>query len=485
VLPKMANVVLIIIAIVMTFLIAVGCFYILVYFSAPEDKNTAIFPKVVTVFGLTLACCNVLLLPLDRANQTTNGGIPMAQLWLASYITLGILILVVVPFAIFYYEAEDPDKSNVSQIVSAMKWCIVIIIVFAIITILLYVFLGVAEVPVTKLSASLGDTQSMLLCLQCTQKTDQTVNYRVSILLYLISMLAFAGMFVFVFFCGIGMAALPMDLINSWRTRPKKIDFKRYAETKIIMGRRASDLLTKAEKLKAKLGRSGRPKNRKQRNEFNRFKANVLLLEEEFTKLERAYGKGIGPRLLEIVWDWLQLVLGVLGGCLTFLWLLHLILYVAVHPPITGFLNDMFEAMDSAFSLFGTVAFGIFAFYLLWCVMKGNFKVGMRIPLIFEIHPMTVGNTYMNSFLFNTLLLMLASITIVDFCTYAFSGYAKLTSIDLIFNVGVRNLEFLKYFYRYYYWGLFVLVFLSTFFLFLFPSDKRAAEKGLLVSELP
>jgi hypothetical protein len=39
------------------------------------------------------------------------------------------------------------------------------------------------------------------------------------------------------------------------------------------------------------------------------------------------------------------------------------------------------------FSLFGTLAFAIFSFYLIWCVLKGAMKFGLRL-LIITIHPL-------------------------------------------------------------------------------------------------
>jgi LMBR1 domain-containing protein 1 len=55
---------------------------------------------------------------------------------------------------------------------------------------------------------------------------------------------------------------------------------------------------------------------------------------------------------------------------------------------IEHFKSDGSVALDNVFGLFGTIAYGIFAFYLLWCVFKGNFKFGLRIPFLFTIHPM-------------------------------------------------------------------------------------------------
>jgi len=63
----------------------------------------------------------------------------------------------------------------------------------------------------------------------------------------------------------------------------------------------------------------------------------------------------------------------------------------------------------------GFIATGLFAFlglYLLWCTQKGNFKMGVRIPFLFTIHPMKVNETWMNSFLFNVLLILICSVSV-------------------------------------------------------------------------
>lgn len=64
------------------------------------------------VIGFSFACYSVLLLPLDVANQ---GGvsrgldpIPMDLLWLITYLTEGGIILVLVPFLMYFYEDESP-----------------------------------------------------------------------------------------------------------------------------------------------------------------------------------------------------------------------------------------------------------------------------------------------------------------------------------------------------------------------------------------
>lgn len=62
---------------------------------------------------------------------------------------------------------------------------------------------------------------------------------------------------------------------------------------------------------------------------------------------------------------WLKLAAGLVGGCLSVLWLVHVLIYVLVSPPLDPFLNSFFRKMDKVFPLFGTLAFAIFCFYLI------------------------------------------------------------------------------------------------------------------------
>lgn len=62
---------------------------------------------------------------------------------------------------------------------------------------------------------------------------------------------------------------------------------------------------------------------------------------------------------------WLKLACGVVAGVLSILWLVHVVLYVFLNPPLYGFLNTSFCAMDTVFPLFGTLAFAVFCFYLI------------------------------------------------------------------------------------------------------------------------
>jgi len=98
---------------------------------------------------------------------------------------------------------------------------------------------------------------------------------------------------------------------------------------------------------------------------------------------------------------------------------------------------------------------------------------------------MKVGETLMNAFLFNTLLMLLASVTVVQFCTNAFNLYNRLTGIDSLFNVGVRNLMGIKYIWYYYIYALLAFALIGIIYLLIWPSDRKQAEKGLGSTSLP
>jgi len=365
------NIVLCIIVAIAFLLIVAVNIYIVVHFQNEEDKNTAIFPKVVVVTTFTFICVSVLMMPMDVANQRTKrpdqAGIPMDILWQIVFISMAVLAFIV-PFAFFYYEAEDPDSSsNAKQIKEGLKWNIVWLVAFFVPTLILWFTIGFAEIPIIKYTSPLRqfDGQPFPVLTNLDVLRDQLIVYRVSFILYLISMITFCGTFVLVFFGGVGFAALPMDLINSFRTRPKQMSVVQYAEKKIIIGKRAASLLERGRALKQRFNNAGRtrPRGRREVREFNRFRTGVFMVEQEYKVLERSYNRGGAPMILYIIWDYVQLLLGIIGVGLSITWLLHIILFMAPRTKYFSlFLNKMFIDMDNAFGLFGTGAYAVWSF---------------------------------------------------------------------------------------------------------------------------
>lgn len=118
--------------------------------------------------------------------------------------------------------------------------------------------------------------------------------------------------------------------------------------------------------------------------------------------------------------------------------------------PLFNFLNsvlDLFEFENITF--FSTIFFSAFSLYMLWCTLKGLIKFGLRLFIVFPIHPMKVNGTWMNSFIFNIWLLLLTSVAVVHFCSEAFQGYIRLSTINKIFGVYLKRIKYVEYLFKY------------------------------------
>jgi LMBR1 domain-containing protein 1 len=58
-------------------------------------------------------------------------------------------------------------------------------------------------------------------------------------------------------------------------------------------------------------------------------------------------------------------LMGLIGICLSGMWLAHIIVYMLPPVPIHPLLNEVFIKLDGVFPLFGTAAFAGFCAYLL------------------------------------------------------------------------------------------------------------------------
>ncbi|KAM3314616.1 hypothetical protein ACQJBY_033430 [Aegilops geniculata] len=89
--------------------------------------------------------------------------------------------------------------------------------------------------------------------------------------------------------------------------------------------------------------------------------------------------------------------------------------------------------------LLGTAASAFFC-YLLIAVVAGEMMLGLKLVFII-IHPMKWGGTLMNSFLFNVGLILLCSISVIQFCETTFAYYAQATAAQEIFGHTLQSLR--------------------------------------------
>lgn len=470
---------LVIVAIVMSVAFAAVSFYVLVYFQHEEDKNTAWIPKIVLLVGMWLSMAVILMLPLDIANADVQGALPMEILWQVVLVVAIVWSVLVIPFAQLYYEGEDPTNAGQSQLGQALKVMIVGGVIFGVLAVVGYLLLGFVNVPVHDLSSlPIDSTASRVgpIVGGGLVESDGIVEFRISIVLFLVSMLTLVGTFFLACFGGIGLAALPLDLINEFRFRPTRLTLEEYARAKLQMGKRATTLLD-AGKLIQEEQRMRKSRGRQARATFNRFKHNVYLLDEDWRKLSDAHKNRAG----RVLWSYAQLALGCGGALLSLLWSLQIVLFVLprtpganVPTPVFDVLGDFFVWLDRATALpIATALYALFAFYMLACVMKGNFKFGLRVFIIFTIHPMRLGGTMLNSFLFNVGLILLTSLALVQFCTNAFLQYAQFAAAAELFGVAVQKLRYIEYFFYFYSAGMVGIAVLTLLALLIWPTARR------------
>jgi len=495
----MVEVFLLIVVCVMAVALLFGMCLTLVVFGHPDDKNVAWVPKVVTVFGLWIAFASVLILPYDVANSSgSGGGVRLDLLWQILYIIVAVLIAVIIPFAFFFYENDLDDESDEaqeggflqSQTGMAIKWTLATAVVFCVLLGIMYAFLHNANVPVTRYAQTFDvavdvkstTTFDMSACVKgaVVDNRCSVVAYNwvipVSFPLYVVAFVAFLGWFFFVVFGGVGLAALPVELIQEFTTRPEPMTTKTYFTERASLGARAKSLLEIGARLSAEMEkRHTGSKKRQEGRDMRNLEKHYFYLKKDFQLLTIAY-KLRGGNPLEYI---AKLIGGIIFAGISLSWFLHIILYMLPAKAITPFLNKFFVVLTDnvpGFPLFGVLVFAIWSFHLLFCVVKGNFRLGVRF-LFIKLYPMEIGNTLMNAFLFNTWIIVLCSVPAVQFCVQAFPIYTSGTQASVMFGSQVRYLDFFRYFFLNNVFIIALLVFFCLTCLMLVICPKNQADE--------
>lgn len=87
---------------------------------------------------------------------------------------------------------------------------------------------------------------------------------------------------------------------------------------------------------------------------------------------------------------------------------------------------------------------------------------------------MKPNDTMQNSFLVNTVLVVLSSVAVVQFLSESFSLYVRLTAINSLFNVAVKNIRGLYYYWLVMQWALPSIAILTIIYFSVRPEDKKA-----------
>nr|GLL36892.1 LIMR family protein At5g01460 [Ipomoea trifida] len=469
------NLALLIVAIVVCVIVFLINIYLLVNYQHPDDANQAYFPKFVVVFGLSVAAISILMLPADVANRQAcrhsiyNGAcnltLPMKELWLAIYIVNAVLVFFIIPFAMFFYEG-DQDKSLGKRIKSSLCWVVVTAIVCALLLGILYGLVGKVDFTVRHLSSGttaftntfsfsssepcIGNGLHQCSAYSASPSSEKTWTMRATFPEYVVALATIVGSVLFMIFGGVGIACLPLGLIFSFIRRPKAVITRsQYIKEATELAKKARELKKAADALHQE-ERNGK-KGRKWRKNVKAVEKELLLMEDDVKALEEMYPQGEKAETswaLTVLGYLAKLVLGVLGLIVSIAWIAHIVIYLLIDPPLSPFLNWVFIKLDDVWGLLGTAAFAFFCFYLLLAVMAGAMMLGLKLVFI-TIHPMKWGATLMNSFLFNVGLILLCSISVIQFCATAFAYYAQATAAQEIFGHTLQSLRGIKYLYKY------------------------------------
>jgi LMBR1 domain-containing protein 1 len=463
---------LILVAVILSLLIVGLGIYIVVIFVAENDKMSAWFPKAVVVFGLTLASVTVLLLPFDVANRQDpvtmsqfGGGLDLALGWQILLWTDASMIVVIIPFATFFYEAFDPEQySFAQQLAPAATYTLILVILFGALCGILWATVGYAVIPYYLYSRIADDMVPNDAGLRYSDiKTKEELEIGVSIFVYVVGIMCAVGWVFFCIFGGVGLTALPVDTMSDFMNRPKPISIAQFNDEKARIGGRAIKLIEAGKQLEKSKN------NRRSRNKINALRAEVMILEKDLERTIESYeNRGTGP-----IKALLMVLVALFGGIISLLWIMHVFLYNAT--KVNGFLNSFLVDLDRTFALFGVLAYAIFSYYLLWATVKGCFKVGLRL-VFFQIHPMKIGDTLMNAMLFNCGLVLLCSIVVTQFCAMSFDVYASNTVIDGLLNLYVRRLKGIGVIMYYFQYAFIAVAGLSVFWLILCPRKKVVAD---------
>ncbi|KAA0152010.1 hypothetical protein FNF29_04125 [Cafeteria roenbergensis] len=521
---------------IITPVLLTGMNYVVYRFYAAEDMKGNWLSYIFLHFCLLVAECTVLLLPFDVGNRsgivgcgvwkTQCGGLDLMLVWQIVYCIVAGLVVVGVPFAIFYYETEDEglssDQSAIKRNIAAFQGCcgcakvvcvaftytLVLTVLAVIVLLISWVFLSFAEIPyqstvvdvstaaffdastpVTSATAPPGGCAASDATCACGTGTCKfegaQLNFQVTFVVYLGGLLSFVGWFLFVLYGGIGLVALPRDMYVAWSSRPKPALHAARELTRATLSREAKDVVKSGMQYGQTMLRQmselpGFMERRRQRAETTAFIAKFRILVEELEEKNYAFQLSDGRyynQYYNPLLPWCSLAASILLALVTVVWLVHVVLFMAISPPVTPFLNDYFTFFDTFASFIGTASLGLFCMYLLFAVVKGAFKFGARF-LLCAVHPMQRRRTYLNSFFFNIALLLICVLPVVQFCTQAFSSYARLTDAGVIFGAQIQNLRFFKYLWQTnaFVYALLAIVLLSLAYFTCARSDAQYAK---------
>lgn len=430
------------------------CGIMLVYrFQMDDEKKDFLIIKCVAALGIGISGLNVLLLPLDSVNRLTGSTLNLDTMcWIVTIIS-AVLVFIVLPYCIMLREALDDDDVSRPYLKSALYLIPYLIFVLAFLLVIWFV-VGNCEIPVVRQSANVSYNIDQLLEDPGARWEKATLYIKPSPLSFVIALMGFFGYVALIILGAIGMVTIPLNLIQNFVNRPRKIPLDKYLEGKRLINSWSAELLDEGNEIQNDGDRRGWNK-RDVRKKLIKFERQVGRLEDAYKVLEQSREISKANPIL----PWISLFTGIVCIFITLIWILHIILYTLTN--LTPFLNSYLVALDRVFSFFSVITFGILTYYLYLSTLSGVVNFGVNI-LVIRVHELEIGRTPITSLLFNAAVLIFASFGCSLFASINFPVYTRLTSINMIYGVQVRYMTGLKYVWEYALY-IFLVVFAISF----------------------
>ena len=453
------DVVLLIVSIVIGIIVLVCSVYFVAYFQHQDDELTAWAPKVFVILGISLASYNILLVPLDVAN-VNNGNLPIYALSLISLISTLAIGFAIIPFMMFYYEgysgSETRKNKTLHQLLYAAKWTVPFLFVLVAAAIPLYLFAGNTSHRRTTLNAKFVQGNISLFgnfCdatagarLDCS-RTFNIVEGKMNPFVFAIAVANLIGWIMLAIFVPVGAVSIFLDSWREFRIRNSVLTKRDYQKEQERILSHSQRLLREHENIK-KLENGSKNEQKEAKKSKKTFIKQVIQLENEYDILldrsrERDHFKKSKVNKFFLI------TVGILVFSLYLLWCIQIILYslpIAIGlNPVFAFLNYPLK-ITSKLPLLSTIIYGIMSLSIIFMSIKGLQKMSSTLS-IFSIYPIVMGESTMNSLLFNTGIILFISISTLHLSILSFATYTSNSVLSAVFLDQIQNINHLKYFY--------------------------------------
>jgi len=199
-----------------------------------------------------------------------------------------------------------------------------------------------------------------------------------------------------------------------------------------------------------------------------------MIAEREFNRLDliASYKDKVEPMKYTC-----YLIFGGLFVVLSIVMMVHIFVYAALKVDdknVQPFLNQMLEDMEnSRAGFFASLFIVLICFYFVFAAARGNVKFGLRFFFI-SFYPIVPRETFVNSFMANCLIMNVWMFACTQFCIQLFRGYLRGTDAAKIFEVHVRYMQGLAWFWDKNFFIIWAVVwwFIAFIYFCLKPQEK-------------